>query len=85
MIYNILYITTYNFNLRFSPASTFLITNISVSNISLHFSFNSFLQKRKICLFDERHGWKNQYQLKRTALKQKNKKHTHAGKELGTH
>jgi len=32
-------------------------------------------------LFDGRHGWKNRLQLKRTALKQKNKKHMHSGKE----
>jgi len=34
------------------------------------------------CLFDGSHGWKNHNQLKRTALKQKKKKHTYIGKEL---
>jgi len=37
------------------------------------------------CHFDGRHGWKNHSQLKRTALKQKNKKHMHTGKELEVH
>ena len=34
------------------------------------------------CLFDGRHGWKNHNQLKTAALKWKNKKHMHSGKEL---
>ena len=37
------------------------------------------------CLFGGRHGWKNQNQLERTALKQKKKKHMHTGKELEAH
>jgi len=37
------------------------------------------------CLFDGCHGWKNDIQLKRTALKQKNKKHSHTGKEPEAH
>jgi len=36
-------------------------------------------------LFDGRHGWKNHSQLKRTALKWKNKKHMHILKELEAH
>jgi len=37
------------------------------------------------CLFDGSNGWKNHSQLKRTALKLKNKKHMHSGKELQEH
>jgi hypothetical protein len=37
------------------------------------------------CLFDGSHGWKNNNQLKRNALKYKNKKRTHTGKELEAH
>jgi len=35
--------------------------------------------------FDGRHVWKNNNQLKRTALKYKNKKHMHIGKALEAH
>jgi hypothetical protein len=62
---------TYNFNLRFSPASIFLITNILVYKVSLPCSFHCFLQKRTICLFHGRHGWKNHNRIERTALKPK--------------
>ena len=37
------------------------------------------------CLFYGRHGWKNYSQLKRTALKWKEKKHIHTGKALEAH
>jgi len=36
-------------------------------------------------LFDGCHGWKNHNQINRTALKQKKKKHMHAGEELEAH
>ena len=36
-------------------------------------------------LFDGRHGWKNHNQLNGTALKLKNQKHMHGGKELEAH
>jgi len=35
--------------------------------------------------FDGGHGWKMHNQLKRTALEQKKKKHTHIGKDLEVH
>jgi hypothetical protein len=55
---------TYNFNLRFSPASILLITNILVAEVSLPSSFHSFLQKRTACLFDGHHGEKITINLK---------------------
>ena len=49
----------------------------NVTSTVLIFSFLSF--------FDGRQGWKNHNELKRTALKQKNKKHMRTGKELEAH
>jgi hypothetical protein len=76
---------TNNFNLCFSQASTFLITNMLASKVGLPRSFLSFLQKRTICLSCGRHGWKNHHQIKGTALKQNKKKRLHAGKEPEAH
>jgi hypothetical protein len=55
---------TYNFNLRLSPASFCLITNILVFLVL----FAPFMQKRTICLFDGRHGWKNHNQKNCTKI-----------------
>ena len=41
---------------RYSPASSFVITKVLVSKVSLPCSFCSFLQKRIICLLDGRRG-----------------------------
>jgi hypothetical protein len=57
IVYNISLHYDINFNLRFSPASIYLSTNVLVSKVSLPCYFHSFLQKRSICLFDGRHGW----------------------------
>ena len=54
-------------------------------DIKKEYNVNCFYFFLLFCLFDGRHVWKNHSQLKKSALKLKNKKHTHIGKELEAH
>ena len=89
---------TYNFNLmhyvydklhkqfkKISIKSLFILlkkTQAVVQKTSRKNVTSTVLIFSSLLFFDGGHGWKNHSQLKRTALKQKKKKHMHNGIEL---
>jgi hypothetical protein len=79
-----MYIMTRSFNLRFSPASIFLITNILVSNVSLVLSIPFCKRVQSVFLTDVA-GGKIKVNVKELHSNRKKKKHVRTAKELVMH